>query len=59
MSLFPVRLSVCFFLNIASMRWVTMKPPKMLTEASDHGEEAHDLAEAEVAPARPRSARRR
>ena len=33
MSLCPRSTSV-FFLNMESMRWVTMKPPKMLTEAS-------------------------
>ncbi len=49
-----------FFLNIASMRWVTMKPPKMFTDARDHGDKAENLRGAQrPATDRPPAARRR
>ena len=48
-----------FFLNICSMRWVTMKPPKMLTEASATARNPMALGEVEQRRARRRSGRRR
>jgi len=49
----------CFFLNIESMRCVTRKPPKMLTDASAMATKPMSSENGSVPGSRPRSARPR
>ena len=57
---FPARYFLTgFFLNIDSMRCVTMKPPKMLTAASADGDGAEQLRGTQALQAGRRAARRR